>query len=173
MTTPTIHPGAFVAPDAQIHGEVVIDDRVVVMFGVVMRAEFDRITVGVETNVQDGTVVHCDAGVPVRIGRSVTIGHAAVVHGATIGDHCLVGIGSRALNESILGEGAWLGAGSVLTEGREIPPWTLALGIPARPVRELTEDEIRRQRDGVADYQRIAEMYRRRFNPPSAAPAPS
>lgn len=164
MRQPTVHPGAFVVPGAQIHGDVTIGDRSLVLFGVVMRAEFDRITVGVETNIQDGTIVHCDAGVPTRVGDRVTVGHAAVLHGATIEDHCLVGIGSRALNRSVLGEGAWLGAGAILTEGSEIPPWTLALGVPARPIRELRPEEIERQASGVDDYQRIAEMYRSRFS---------
>jgi carbonic anhydrase/acetyltransferase-like protein (isoleucine patch superfamily) len=160
---PRIHPGAFIAPDAQIHGDVTIDDAAVVLFGVVMRAEFDQIRVGRETNIQDGVIVHCDAGVPTTIGERVTVGHAVVVHGSTVGDDCLVGIGSRALNRSVLGEGAWLGAGAVLTEGSQIPPWTLALGIPARPVRELTPDEIERQRSGVESYQTIAAFYRERF----------
>lgn len=163
MREPTIHPGAFVAPDAQIHGHVLIDDAVVVLFGVVMRAEFDRIRIGRESNIQDGVVVHCDDGAPVTIGERVTVGHAAVIHGATIGNDCLVGIGSRALNHSTLGEGAWLGAGAVLTEGSEIPPWTLALGIPARPVRDLTSQEVERQRSGVASYQQLAALYRDRF----------
>ncbi len=150
-------------PGAQIYGDVTIADRAVILFGVVIRAEFDAITIGVETNVQDGSIIHCDAGVPVFIGDRVTVGHAAVVHGATIGDGCLVGIGSRALNRSTLGEGAWLGAGAILTEGSEIPPWTLALGMPARPVRQLTTEEIERQRSGVADYQLIAASYRDQF----------
>lgn len=171
MTRPEIHPDAYVAPGAVVRGDVTIGERAVILFGVVIRAEFDRITIGGETNVQDGTVIHCDAGVPTEIGRRVTIGHAAVVHGATISDGCLVGIGSRALNGSILGEGAWLGAGAILTEGSRIPPWTLALGIPARPVRELRPEEIRRQADGVDDYQRIAAMYR--ISDPSSGSAPN
>ena len=160
MTEPTIHPGAWVAPGARILGDVHVSDRAVILFGVVIRAEFDTITIGERTNVQDGTIVHCDAGVPTHVGDDVTIGHAAVVHGATVGDHCLVGVGARALNGSVMGEGAWLGAGAVLAEGAEIPPWTLALGVPAKPVRELRPDEVERQRSGVADYQRIADMYR-------------
>lgn len=160
MIEPSIHPGAWVAPDAHVYGDVHIGDAAVVLFGVVIRAEFDRISIGERTNVQDGTIVHCDEGVPTRIGSDVTIGHAVVVHGATVGDHCLVGIGSRALNGSTLGEGAWLAAGSILTEGSEIPPWTLGLGVPARPVRELRPEEIERQRSGVADYLRIADGYR-------------
>jgi len=153
-----------VVPGAQIYGDVTIADRAVILFCVVIRAEFDAITIGVETNVQDGSIVHCDAGVPAHIGDRVTVGHAAVVHGATIGDSCLVGIGSRALNRSVLGEGAWLGAGAILTEGSKIPPWTLALGVPARPVRELRTEEIERQRSGVADYQLISARYRVQFS---------
>lgn len=171
MSAPRIHPGAYIAPGAIVRGDVEIADRVVVLFGVVLRAEFDRISIGPESNVQDGTIVHCDSGIPTSIGRRVTIGHAAVVHGATIGDHCLVGIGSRALNGSVLGEGAWLGAGAILTEGSEIPPWTLALGIPARPVRDLRPDERKRQADGVDDYQRIAAIYR--VTDPADDPAPN
>ena len=130
------------------------------MFGVVMRAEMDRIVIGEETNLQDNAVFHVDAGFPLVIGRRVTVGHAAVVHGATVGDHCLVGIGSIMLNGSKLGEGAWLAAGSLLPEGREVPPWTLAAGTPARPIRELRENEIKSQDEGVDHYLRFAEMYR-------------
>ena len=133
------------------------------MFGVVIRAEEDRIAIGARTNVQDNAVLHCDAGIPCLVGDEVTIGHMAVVHGATIGNHGLVGIGARALNHSVLGEGAWLAAGSLLPEGKEIPPWTLALGTPAKPIRELTDDEIARQRDGVATYLGYADLYRSRL----------
>ena len=164
LPDPSIHPTAFVAPDAGVYGQVLIGELAVVMFGVVIRAEDDRIEVGARSNVQDNSVLHCDEGIPCLVGTEVTIGHSAVVHGATIGDHCLVGIGARALNRSSLGEGAWLAAGSLLPEGHEIPPWTLAMGVPARPVRELTEDEAARQRDGVATYLRYADSYRRHFD---------
>jgi carbonic anhydrase/acetyltransferase-like protein (isoleucine patch superfamily) len=126
----------------------------------VMRAEMDAISIGEETNLQDNAVFHVDEGYPLRIGRRVTVGHGAIVHGATVGDHCLVGIGSIMLNGSTLGEGAWLAAGSLLPEGREVAPWTLAAGVPARPVRELREAEIRTQDEGVDHYLRFAEMYR-------------
>jgi carbonic anhydrase/acetyltransferase-like protein (isoleucine patch superfamily) len=134
-----------------------------VLFGVVIRAELDRVEIGADSNIQDNAVVHCDEDVPCVIGERVTVGHAAVVHGAQVGDRCLVGIGARLLNRSSLGEGAWLAAGSVLAESREIPPWTLAMGIPAKPVRELTEDEIRRQTEGVDHYRELRELYRGRF----------
>lgn len=160
MELPVIHPDAFVADTARIHGRVTISHNAVIMFGVVIRAELDAVTIGVDSNIQDNTVVHCDEGIPTTIGSRVTVGHAAVIHGATIGDRCLVGIGAKALNGSVLGEGSWLAAGSVLTEGREIPAWTLAMGTPAKPVRALTEAEIDRQSNGVDEYQRLRRLYR-------------
>ncbi len=159
---PVIHPSAYVAPTARVYGSVEIGALAVVMFGAVLRAELDQIVIGEETNLQDNVVVHADLGIPTTIGRRVTVGHAAVVHGATIGDHCLIGIGALALNGSTLGEGAWLAAGSVLPEGKEIPPWTLAVGTPAKPLRELRPDEIKRQDHGVDVYLRFGETYRER-----------
>jgi carbonic anhydrase/acetyltransferase-like protein (isoleucine patch superfamily) len=165
LAEPTIDPKALILPGAQVHGDVTIGPGVFVLFGVVIRAELDRVEIGAETNIQDNTVVHCDEDVPCVIGDRVTVGHAAVVHGALVGNNCLVGIGARLLNRSVLGEGAWLAAGSVLAEGKEIPPWTLGLGIPAKPVRELTEDEIRRQVEGVDHYQDLRRLYRAQFRP--------
>ena len=95
------------------------------------------------------------------VGSDVTVGHAAVLHGCTIGDHCLIGIGARVLNHASIGEGAGVGAGSLVPEGREIPPWTLAVGVPAKPIRRLTEEEIAGQRDGVAHYLEFATAYQR------------
>lgn len=160
---PIIHPDAVIAPTAQIHGQVEIGAESFVLFGVAIRAEFDRVVVGAETNIQDNAVLHADEGIPCLVGNRVTVGHAAVVHGATIGDGSLIGIGARALNGSTVGPGAWLAAGSVLAEGREIPPWTLGIGVPAKPVRDLTEDEIRRANDGVDSYLELADAYREIF----------
>lgn len=160
MNSPQIDPAAYVAATAQVFGDVTIEAEVVVMFGAVIRAELDRVTIGRQSNIQDNVVVHCDTDRPTVIGRRVTVGHAAVVHGAAIGDHCLVGIGALALNGSTLGEGAWLAAGSVLAEGKTIPAWTLAVGTPAKPLRDLTEAEIARQDSGVDEYLRLATLYR-------------
>lgn len=160
---PDIHPTALVLPGAHVHGDVTIGVDTFILFGSVVRAELDAITIGDETNVQDNSVVHCDEGVPARIGNRVTVGHSVVVHGAEVGDRALIGIGSRALNNSIVGEGAWLGAGAVLTEGSKIPPWTLALGIPAKPIRDLTDDEIERADEGVDHYLALADRYREIF----------
>ena len=160
LGTPSIHPDSFVAPGVHIYGNAVIEARAVVMFGVVIRAELDRVEVRAGSNVQDNTVIHCDPGFPCVVGRNATVGHAAVLHSVKVGDHCLVGIGAMALTGSELGEGAWLASGAVLPEGRSIPPWTLAMGIPAKPVRRLTDDEIERQKSGVATYQRFLEAYK-------------
>jgi carbonic anhydrase/acetyltransferase-like protein (isoleucine patch superfamily) len=162
LSGPRIDGSAFVAVGAIVEGRVTIGSRAVIMFGAVLRAEEDEVFVGDETNIQDNAVVHCDAGFPAQIGAATTVGHSAVVHGSTIGDGCLLGIGAIALNGSILGEGAWLAAGSILPEGQRVPPWTLAVGTPAKPLRELREAEIQRQRDGVRTYQALGEMYGKR-----------
>jgi len=161
LPEPSIDPSAFVAETARVYGSVAIHARVIVMFGAVLRAELDRIVVGEETNLQDNVVIHTDLGVPTTIGKRVAVGHAAVVHGATIGNRCLVGIGALALNGSTLGDGAWLAAGSVLPEGHTIPPWTLAVGTPAKPIRDLRPEEIERQAAGIDAYLRFGEAYRR------------
>lgn len=163
LPSPSIDPTAVIAPGAQVHGQVAIGPRVFILFGTVIRAELDRVEVGAETNIQDNSVLHCDEGIPCVLGRRVTVGHSAVVHGATVGDHSLIGIGARMLNGSVLGEGAWLAAGSVLTEGHQIPPRMLAIGVPARPIRELTADEVERANEGVDHYLELADLYREIF----------
>ena len=160
---PVIHPDAVIAPGAQIHGQVEIGAETFVLFGVVIRAELAGVVIGAETNIQDNAVLHDDEDAPCRVGDRVTIGHAAVVHAATIGDGCLIGIGAKALSNSVVGHGAWLAAGSVLAEGKEIPPWTLGMGIPAKPVRDLTESEVRRANEGVDHYIELADVYRQIF----------
>ena len=160
---PSVHPSALVAPGASLYGQVEIGADTFVLFGAVIRAELDRIRVGSESNVQDNAVLHCDEGVPCLVGDRVTIGHSAVVHGASVGSGALIGIGALALNNSKIGEGAWLGAGAVLAEGKEIPPRTLALGTPARVIRDLTDDEIRRAEEGVDHYLEVARSYREIF----------
>lgn len=161
VPTPQIHRTAFVAPTAVLHGQITVDARAVIMFGTVVRAELDSVYIGTETNVQDNCVVHVDEGFPAILGSRVTVGHAAVVHGAKIGDSCLVGIGARVLNGAVMGEGSWLAAGSLLPEGKSIPPWTLAVGTPAKPVRELTAAEIAHQSTGVDQYLDFAAAYSR------------
>jgi carbonic anhydrase/acetyltransferase-like protein (isoleucine patch superfamily) len=160
---PNIHETALILPGAHVHGDVTLAEEVIVLFGVVIRAELDRIVVGQRSNVQDNAVLHCDEDIPTIVGERVTIGHNAVVHGATVGDGALIGIGATALNRSTVGEGAWLAAGSVLPEGKGVPPWTLAVGTPARPIRELSEEEVARAEEGVDNYLMLASRYREIF----------
>ena len=161
LASPVIHPAAYIASTARIFGDVVVKADAVVMFGVVIRAETERIVVGEETNIQDNSVLHADRGFPTLVGRRVTIGHLALVHGAVVGDHCLLGMGAIALNGSVMGEGSWLAAGSVLGEAKEIPPWTIAVGTPARPLRELRPHEIQRAEMGIEEYLTLGATYRR------------
>ena len=163
LASPLIDQSAFVAPTAVLYGDITVGPKAVIMFGTVMRAELEAISIGAESNIQDNCVFHVDTGFPLQLGSRVTVGHAAVVHGATVGDHCLVGIGARALNGSHLGEGAWLAAGAVLPEGRSVPPWTIAAGIPAKPLRELTDAERARQDDGVDQYLEFGRTYKAMF----------
>ena len=160
---PIIHPDAVISPGAEIWGQVEIGPEAFVLFGAVIRGELARVVVGAESNVQDNVVMHTDEGYPCMVGNRVTVGHSAVIHGATLADASLIGIGAIALNGSKVGEGSWLAAGSVLPEGKVIPPWTLAMGIPASPFRELTDDEIRRANEGVDHYLDLADVYRSRF----------
>jgi carbonic anhydrase/acetyltransferase-like protein (isoleucine patch superfamily) len=160
IPAPKIHESALIAPGAHIYGDVTVGADVFVLFGAVIRAELDRIEIGAESNVQDNAVFHCDEDIPTVVGTRVTVGHSAVVHGATVGDRALIGIGAKALNRSVIGEGAWLAAGSVLAEGKEIPPWTVAMGIPAKPIRDLTDEEIARADEGVGHYLGLLEAYR-------------
>ena len=126
-------------------------------------ADYARMWVSLyEDKVRNGVITRT-TGYPCLVGKRVTIGHAAVVHGATVGDHCLVGIGAVARNGSAMGEGSWLAAGAVLGEGRSIPPWTIAVGIPAKPLRELTDEERDRARRGVDEYLEFGAAYREKF----------
>ena len=139
-----IHPTAYIAPNATIVGAVHVAAEASVWFGCVLRGDNAPIVVGARTNVQDLTVIHADAGQPCTLGEGVTIGHRAVLHGATVKDGALIGIGAIVLNGAVVGREALVGAGALVPEGMAVPPQHLALGIPARVVRELTDEEIER-----------------------------
>src|SRR4026208_304529 len=136
---PTIHPTAFVHTRATVVGNVTLGARVSVWPTAVLRGDSDAIVVGDDSNVQDGTIVHVDDGVPTTIGKRVGIGHRAIVHGATIEDDCLIAMGAILLNGVHVGTGSIVGAGAMCPEGMQIPPNSLALGLPARVVRQTTD----------------------------------
>ena len=158
---PTIHPTAFVHPTAVVLGDVTLGARVSVWPTAVIRGDSDSITIGDDSNVQDGTIVHVDAGLPCVIGKRVGIGHRAIVHGATVEDDCLIAMGAIVLNHVVVGRGSIVGAGAVCREGMVIPPNSLVLGVPARVV--LTTDATLRERtaQAVAAYVDLAARHRR------------
>jgi carbonic anhydrase/acetyltransferase-like protein (isoleucine patch superfamily) len=154
-----IHPTAYVAPRATVLGEVHLGPHASIWFGCVVRGDSAPITIGARTNVQDLTVLHADSAHPCTLGREVTVGHRAVVHGATVADGVLVGIGAIVLNGAVIERGAIIGAGAVVPEGMRVPAEHLALGTPARVVRPLDAEEIRRTREIAAHYVQRARAF--------------
>jgi carbonic anhydrase/acetyltransferase-like protein (isoleucine patch superfamily) len=150
---------AFVAGNATIVGDVRIAAQASIWFGCVLRAEHAPIVVGSGTNIQDLSVVHSDVGKPCVFGDDVTVGHRAVVHSATVGDNALIGIGAIVLDGCRIGRGALIGAGAVVPEGTIIPPHHLALGVPARLIRVLTDEEIDRQRAIASQYVALSRAF--------------
>jgi carbonic anhydrase/acetyltransferase-like protein (isoleucine patch superfamily) len=139
--TPDLAPSVFVHPSAVVIGRVTSGDGSSVWPTAVIRGDSEGIRVGAHTNVQDGAVLHADPGLPCVVGDRVTIGHRATVHGCTIADECLIGIGATILNGAVVGEGSIVGAHALVPEGMVIPPGSLAVGVPARVRRALTEAE--------------------------------
>ena len=160
---PVIDPLAWVHPTAVLIGKVHLKSRVSIWPGVVLRGDIEPIEIGEESNVQDLSIAHTSrGGPPVKIGRRVVVGHRVILHGTTIGDEALVGMGSLLLDGSELGEGAILAAGSVLTEGAKIPSGQLAMGIPAKVVRPVRDAERERARVGAQIYMELMEQYRKK-----------
>jgi len=139
--TPAVHEEAWVAPTAVLAGAVELGAQVGVWYGTVVRADTETITIGPRTNLQDGVVVHADPGFAVTVGAGVSVGHRAVLHGCTIGDDVLVGMGAVVLNGARVGGETLIAAGAVVLEGAEIPPGSLVAGLPGKVRRELTDDE--------------------------------
>lgn len=152
---------AYIHPSAVVTGDVVLGARVSVWPTAVIRGDTDRIVIGDETNVQDGTIVHVDHGVPTTIGKRVGIGHRAIVHGATIEDDVLIAMGAILLNNVYVATGSIVGAGAVCPEGMRIPANSLVLGVPAKVIRQTTEAERDRIRITVESYLALQEQYRK------------
>ena len=157
----SIDPTAFIHPAAFVCGDVTLGPRASVWPAAVIRADSAPVTIGASSNVQDGVVIHVDPGLPCTIGAGVTIGHRAIVHGATVEDDCLIAMGAIVLNRVVIGRGSLIGAGAVCTEGMVIPPGSLVLGVPAKVVRPLDNDLRGRLAAGVEAYVALAERHRR------------
>ncbi len=156
---PDIKKALFLAWNAEILGDVSLDEETSVWFSAVLRGDIAPIRIGRGSNVQDGAVLHCDEGVPTSLGRKVTIGHGAIIHGCTIGDECIIGMGARILNHAEIPSYCIVGAGALITEGKTFPPESLIIGSPARAVRKLAPPELENIRKNAEHYIKIAKMY--------------
>jgi carbonic anhydrase/acetyltransferase-like protein (isoleucine patch superfamily) len=155
----TRHPSAWVAPSADLIGSVVLEEHASVWFQVVVRGDNDVITIGPETNVQDGAVLHTDSHIPLKLGRGVTVGHQVMLHGCEVGNYCLIGMNSVVLNRARIGDYCMVGANALVTEGKDIPAGSVLMGSPAKIVRQVTDAERRTLEASAAHYAHNAQRY--------------
>ncbi|MEO7994735.1 MAG: gamma carbonic anhydrase family protein [bacterium] len=144
MSEPVIATSAFVAPTAVVLGDVVLGEESSVWYTAVLRGDTAPIRIGHQTNLQDGTIVHVDEGVPCTVGSRVGVGHRAILHGCTVEDDCLIGMGSILLNGVVVGRGSLIAAGALLPEGTKVPPGSLVMGMPGKVVRPIDADLTQR-----------------------------
>jgi carbonic anhydrase/acetyltransferase-like protein (isoleucine patch superfamily) len=157
---PQLAASAWVADNAQVMGDVVLGEDSSVWFGVTVRGDTDTIRIGRGSNIQDGSVLHADMGLPLTIGAHVTVGHQVMLHGCTIGDESLIGIGAIVLNGAKIGKNCLVGAGALVTEGKEFPDGSMIIGSPAKVVRQLTPEQIEGLRQSAKHYIANAQRFR-------------
>ena len=162
---PTLAPDCYVAPSADVIGAVTLGARASVWFCAVIRGDCEAITIGEDTNVQDNAVLHADEGIPLTLGRGVTVGHHAMVHGCTIGDYSLLGIHCVVLNGAKIGKYCIVGANALVTEGMEVPDGSLVVGSPARVLRPITDAQRAGLEHAAAHYVANAQRFARALRP--------
>lgn len=158
--SPELHPDSWVAPNATVVGQVVLAAGASAWYGAILRAESEPIEIGAGTNIQDGVTIHVDPGFPAHIGAGVSVGHNAVLHGCTIEDDSLVGMGAVVLNGAIVGSGSLIAAGAVVPQGAVIPPGSMVAGVPGKVRRELSADEMEGIRTNAVLYQKLVDVHR-------------
>lgn len=158
-TAPDIDPTAWIAPGAHVIGRVRLAAATSVWFGATLRGDNELIDLGAGSNIQENSVLHTDMGYPLTIGTGCTIGHKAILHGCTIGDNSLIGMGATVLNGAVIGRNCLIGAGALVTEGKVIPDGSLVMGAPGRVTRQLDEDAIARLRASALGYQHNARRF--------------
>ena len=156
---PQLQEGVWIAENATVIGDVRLGRNVNIWFGAILRGDNDPITIGDNTNVQDGSVLHTDDGVPLDIGANVTIGHKVMLHGCTVGEGSLIGINAVVLNRAVVGKHCLIGANSLIPEGKVIPDRSLVCGSPGRIIRELTDHEVSRLQASADGYVNNALRY--------------
>ncbi|WP_310448794.1 gamma carbonic anhydrase family protein [Sulfuritalea sp.] len=157
---PSLGRDAWVAPNATVIGDVRLGDNASIWWNAVLRGDNDTITIGAESNIQDGSVLHVDEGVPLTLGARVTVGHLVMLHGCSIGEESLIGIKSVILNKAVIGRHCIIGANSLIAEGKVIPERSLVMGSPGKVVRELTDEEVARLILAAQGYVENARRYR-------------
>ena len=157
---PVIPASCYIAPEATIIGQVTLGERVTVMSGAVVRGDNEPVVIGDDTNIQEGCVLHTDPGLPTTVGKGVTVGHQVMLHGCTIGDGTLIGIQAVVLNNSVVGKDCLIGAGALVTEGKVFPDRSLIVGVPAKLVRALTDDDIAAMHANTDTYVQRREKYK-------------
>lgn len=157
---PVCAPNSWVADSATVIGDVVLEDQASIWFGAVLRGDNERIHIGRGSNVQDGSILHVDPGFPLTLGVEVSIGHLVMLHGCTVGDGTLIGIGAVVLNGAKIGEGCLIGANALITEGKEIPPRSVVMGSPGKVVREVGDADLERIRRPAQSYIERMRLYR-------------
>ncbi|HJG51553.1 MAG TPA: gamma carbonic anhydrase family protein [Brachybacterium faecium] len=158
--TPQVPETAWAAPNATLLGKVTLGESASVFYSAVLRGDMDTITIGERSNIQDGCVAHTDPGHPVVVGAGVSVGHRAVLHGCTVEDDALIGMGAVVLNGAVVGAGSLVAAGAVVTEGMQIPPGSLVAGVPAKVRKELDEEAIESLRQNARTYVDLAARHR-------------
>ena len=158
---PNVHESCFVASNAVIIGGVTLEKDANVWFSAVIRGDSENITIGEGSNIQDCAVLHCDHGFPLTVGRNVTVGHSAVIHGCNLGDNVMIGMHATLLNGCIIGEGSIIGAGALVREGQVIPPNSLVVGVPAKVVRETSAEQVEGIINNAQHYVEIAKEYKK------------
>jgi carbonic anhydrase/acetyltransferase-like protein (isoleucine patch superfamily) len=158
---PQLHPTAYVADSAEVIGNVEMAEGASVWFGAVLRADNDRMRIGKGSNVQDGSMLHSDPGFPLTLGENVTVGHMVMLHGCTVGDGSLIGIGAVVLNGAKIGRNSIVGAGALVPEGKEFPDNSLIFGSPAKVMRELSPEQASRVAHAAEHYVENSARYRK------------
>ena len=158
---PTIGANCWIADNATLIGSVILGDNANIWFGAVLRGDNDPITIGANTNIQDGSVLHTDDGVPLTLGDNVTIGHMVMLHGCTIGEGSLIGINAVVLNRAVIGKHCIIGANALIPEGKVIPDRSLVVGSPGRIIRQLSDDDLQRLIESASGYVAHAAEYAR------------
>jgi len=160
---PQIGEEVFIAPTASVIGQTVLGDHVSIWFGAVLRGDIEAVKVGAGSNIQDNSVLHVGDDEPCIVGQNVVIGHSVILHGCTVEDDCLIGMGATVLNRSVIGKGSIVGANALVTQDTEVPPYSLILGSPAKVKRQLSEDEIKNNAVFAPKYVKVAKNYREMF----------